>query len=998
MADEQALPVSRWRSVASRSMGGTLGAAGITQLASIVSGVLVARSLGPEDRGYLALLVVVSTVCSLVGSIGLPSAVTYYVAQDPSRAREITHSLLGPGVLQVMAALVLQLAMLVALVMDDPGRVKVAGAISLLLVPGLLALFYGLAILQGRQRFTAFNLLRILPTMAYVAGVLIVFLYGAADLVLIMTMWAGANFVGGFLALGVAVLGLPAASTDDSSPSRSQMTKFGLKSFAGSLSPVEAFRLDQGVVGLFLSPVALGFYVVGQAFTALPRVIGASIGLVAYPKVAAQQDPTAARRALWRYFFFSLTVTAIVVGALELVSAQLVTFFFGTEFTEAIPIARILLLGTLFMAARRVLTDGTNGIGHPGLGTLAEVASWVVLLPTIAILLPRYGVEGVAWALTIAWGVSLVLLLVAVGATGTPLPAAVRSNMRRVRRFGSRQVRTMKRHLGTLTNTVVVFTVTGAAAARTGVGTVGRDFVARLKTWIRSYRRDALQLVAVIATSVAAGVVVAVGPSSVAVGLVVAVPALMLFAFGRFVLARKIHRDSADDVGDVVSPLGAERTVRDSPTSDGFRVARLFYYGGLVLIGFLTYRASGQVAYSDVLFLFSFLFALAELIVIRRVAPVRMPVMLLVGIGVFSLGGLLSTFESHAYVSSTAVIVRLIFLTVFWFWLGTIILTRRRYVMTAMTLWVMSAAIGGGAAVLQLVIGDVIPGSTVAWGRGTGFTTHPNELGGLTAIALVPALMLAAREGLAAWERRLSYLLLVLVGAGLILSGSVSALLAATAATFVWFALGRNSRHTTRVYGAIAISAMAVMIGQGVLGAQTPLERFDRVTNASPGASGGTGSLHSRIVTYRVAVKHIEEQPFLGVGLDLLSITKPFGIVSDEYDVHNVIIGTWYKTGLFGVVGMIIAFIAIFKTGWRAMVRSEADVERAAALALVCSVVAFIVFAMGQPVLYSRFGWISAALLLALRAVQIRAGESVGVRAHTGAMRDTGLVSVEQRS
>ena len=120
--------------------------------------------------------------------------------------------------------------------------------------------------------------------------------------------------------------------------------------------------------------------------------------------------------------------------------------------------------------------------------------------------------------------------------------------------------------------------------------------------------------------------------------------------------------------------------------------------------------------------------------------------------------------------------------------------------------------------------------------------------------------------------------------------------------------------------------------------------------------------------------------------------------MSDEFDVHNVVIGTWYKTGLLGVIGMLMVLIVILRTGWRVMVRSEADVERAAALALVCSVTAFIVFAMGQPVLYSRFGWISAALLLALRAVQSRAVESVRVRALAGAKREPGLVLVEQGS
>ena len=665
---------------------------------------------------------------------------------------------------------------------------------------------------------------------------------------------------------------------------------------------------------------------------------------------------------MWRYFFFGLVVTAIVVGALELVSAQLVTVFFGSEFTEAIPIARILLLGTLFMAARRVLTDGTNGIGRPGLGTLAEIASWVVLLPAIAILLPPYGVTGVAWALTIAWGFSLVFLLAAVIAIGTPI----------------------------------------AAAAGTSVGTltrVGRRSVARFRAGMRSARRHALRGIGVVAVCVAAGAAVALGPFALGIGLTVAVIAAVLFAFGRLVLAPKLHRDSVGAVRQAALALGPGRPPSENQDGTEFRVARFLYYGGLLLIGFLTLRAGGQAALSDVLFLFSLLFTFAELILVRRVVPIRIPMMLLVGMCLFSTGALLSTFESYAYVSSTAIIVRLIFLTVFWFWLGTIVLTCQRHVMTGMTIWVASAAMGGVGAMMQLALGDVIPGTTPVWGRGTGFTTHPNELGGLTAIALVPALMLAAREGLSLRHRLFSYVLLLLVGAGLILSGSVSALLAAAVAIFVWFSLGRHSRKTLRVYAVIGICACAVIAGQSALGGQTPLDRLERVTNSNPdNATEGAGSLESRIVTYESAIKHIKKQPFLGVGLDLLSITKPFGIESDDYDVHNVIIGTWYKTGLFGLIGMMWVLIVILTTGWRVVTRADADVERAAALALVCSVLAFIVFAMGQPVLYSRFGWISAALLLALRAVQSRSVESARVRARPRPMENTGLVLVEQGS
>ena len=419
---------ARLRSKTGRSLVGTLAASGGLQLIIIVSGVLVARSLGPEDRGYLALLIVISSVCALAGTLGLPSAATYYIAREPLNARRIASSLAWVGVLQIGAVFVLQAAVLAALVASEPQRVQVAAALSLLLPPGILALSFGLAILQGQRQFTAFNLLRILPSTAYVAGVVIVYALNATSLVLFMALWAAVNLIGGFFALVFAVRGLPRHAEESAAPSRWQMLKFGLKALLGTLSPVDVVRLDQAVVGLFLSPVALGYYVVAQAFTHLPRVVAQGIGTVAYPQVAAEQNPHAARRAMWRFFFLGLALSALVVGALELIMGDLITFFFGANFAEATTIAQILLLASLFMAGRRVLTDGVNGLGYPGYGTIAEITSWILLIPGIAILLPRFGAEGVALALAVSWGVSL-LLLVALALIAGRVPGATRARL-----------------------------------------------------------------------------------------------------------------------------------------------------------------------------------------------------------------------------------------------------------------------------------------------------------------------------------------------------------------------------------------------------------------------------------------------------------------------------------------------------------------------------------------------------------------------------------------
>jgi O-antigen ligase len=212
------------------------------------------------------------------------------------------------------------------------------------------------------------------------------------------------------------------------------------------------------------------------------------------------------------------------------------------------------------------------------------------------------------------------------------------------------------------------------------------------------------------------------------------------------------------------------------------------------------------------------------------------------------------------------------------------------------------------------------------------------------------------------------------VMAGLVLSGSVGGMIAALAAILVWFALQRSPGRTL-VPMAVLVAALLALTGvQAVRGDPTPLARFQHVTADAPGASGA-GSLKSRITTYRAAETAIKRDPFLGVGLDLVSVTKPFGVVSYQYDVHNLVIGTWYKAGLFGLIGLLMAVLAVFKVGWRSIVESRTGSDEIVVAALLSSFVAFVVFAMGAPVLFSRYGWVPAALLLAWRAVQLREPE-----------------------
>jgi O-antigen/teichoic acid export membrane protein len=293
---------------------------------------------------------------------------------------------------------------------SKPTYIQIAGALTLVGIPSAFIQDYGLAILQGRQRYRAFNILRSLQPSLYACAAASLYLLHKGDLVSLTSALIMTSVIASTVLSLVLWRELATASSAAGTVRRADVIRFGLRSFLGSVSPLETFRLDQAVIGLFLAPAALGLYVVGLAFTNLPRFIAQSIGMVAYPHIAGTRNYRWS--SMWSFFWPAVGLSAVVVLVLVATAPLLVPAIFGKQFSDAVAVTRILLIGSLFFAARRVLTDSSRGVGRPAAGSVAEIASWVCLLPTVALLVPRFGIQGVAIALTSAAAFSFLVLCV----------------------------------------------------------------------------------------------------------------------------------------------------------------------------------------------------------------------------------------------------------------------------------------------------------------------------------------------------------------------------------------------------------------------------------------------------------------------------------------------------------------------------------------------------------------------------------------------------------
>lgn len=395
----------------------TLAAGVFGQLTLLVSGIMSARILGAEGRGYFALYVLFPTVLVSIFGLGLPQALTFYISKNRALALPITRLVYLPVGIQLLVIALLLNVVLRVYQYYEPRADQVIGYLTICVVPGMLLQQYGQSVLQGIGRFRAFNITRLLMPSLYALMIVALYLKGDAQLIDVALIWVAATSIAAALTLIVVRHELRAKSNvfvETDLPRLGSMMRFGLRGLVGNMSPVEVLRFDQLIAGIMLSPVALGLYVVAQAFTSLPRLIGQSVGMIVYPVIAAEQDRSNNMEKVWRVFWVVCGINAPVTILLIVLMPILVPLFFGPEFESSVVLAQILLVGALLYSVRRPLVEGGRGLGFPGISTCAELSVYPWLLISAFLIIPYFGVTGLAVTVSVAFGFALLVAVMLV--------------------------------------------------------------------------------------------------------------------------------------------------------------------------------------------------------------------------------------------------------------------------------------------------------------------------------------------------------------------------------------------------------------------------------------------------------------------------------------------------------------------------------------------------------------------------------------------------------
>src|SRR5262245_25191303 len=139
----------------------------------IVTGILVARLLGPGGRGELAAITLWPNTLLTMGGLGIPSTIAYFVARQPQQVAKIYTNALALAVIQCLVLIVVGFVLIPIALRREFAHVIPLALVFLLSIPLSLNAGIHMGILQGLLWMKQHSLLRMIPAGVYMLGLLL---------------------------------------------------------------------------------------------------------------------------------------------------------------------------------------------------------------------------------------------------------------------------------------------------------------------------------------------------------------------------------------------------------------------------------------------------------------------------------------------------------------------------------------------------------------------------------------------------------------------------------------------------------------------------------------------------------------------------------------------------------------------------------------------------------------------------------------------------------
>ena len=391
-----------------RKVVGTFASKALLMSLTFITSVLVARILGPHDRGLYSVAVATTSMGVQFGTLGLNRSNVYYVAKNPTLlspilGNSIIFSVLFGGFIASLTGLFFYLF---------PQLAPIHGILLLLTLTGIplgLAYLFLRNILLGINQVFVYNIIELLNRFIYLIAVFFLMTFQG---IIVETVYAS-TLLASFLCITFQIGHLWTKNNHPPQPSFQLLkdnVNYGIKAYLAALLFNMTLKTNLLMIQYFLGSEQAGYYSVADSLGNMIYTIPLMVGLLLFPKLSAEDS----LHKSWVLVKKVTGIVSLITGGIcllvALLAKPLVLLIFGDAFLPAASVCAGLMPAVFFLGFQVIVMQFDAAIGFPISVVFVRLIGLVILV-IYNLLFLRYGVQQAVIGSTISYACTAVLLL-----------------------------------------------------------------------------------------------------------------------------------------------------------------------------------------------------------------------------------------------------------------------------------------------------------------------------------------------------------------------------------------------------------------------------------------------------------------------------------------------------------------------------------------------------------------------------------------------------------
>lgn len=371
-------------------------------ICATVAGIIIARTLGPENKGILTVAMLCPYIFFISFNPAIEAAIIYHIGKKVQGMKSFTGSAL---ILTFALSLIALIAFFITFAQFRESLYKGIEQkyliIAIFSIPFYFMLYYFSSILRGNMDIKGYNISNQLLNFANIIFILIFIAVWRLNVSEAIIAGISGIVLGGIYALVIAIrtsggLFFNKVLTID-------LIKDGSKLYIGSIATFINFQVNFLILNYYTNPSEVGFYSIAYTIANILLFFSISLEIGLYPKIAhtTMDEAIKLTEVASRQI---LLITAVAALTMALFSKYIVLIYGGKPFLPSVEPLLLLLPGMIISVVPKVLNALWLKKGWFFQLTMIAVFTSIISLILNFLLIPKLGANGAAVATSLTFG------------------------------------------------------------------------------------------------------------------------------------------------------------------------------------------------------------------------------------------------------------------------------------------------------------------------------------------------------------------------------------------------------------------------------------------------------------------------------------------------------------------------------------------------------------------------------------------------------------------